>query len=210
MHTCGVTVPLTLRATCLIAGATAAVVFLWQQWCSPRPEFDLRVFSTLAMAGTALLAAMLLMLLLPLIGGRLETHWEWRRMFPTAFGLIAISDSSLVIAALSDGTEMLLGATAAGMATIGVGAALANLAVVGSRPGSCAVNSSGHGRGCDALRAPGELRHQHAALGLMLAAVDAAAAFARSFAHAAFTALPGVIAVSVLLPAKPLQHSTQA
>ncbi len=46
---------LALRATCLIAGTTVAFVFLWQQWCSPRPVLDPRVFATLAMAGVATL-----------------------------------------------------------------------------------------------------------------------------------------------------------
>jgi MFS family permease len=66
------------------------------------------------------------MLLVPLIGGRLATQWGWRRLFIVAFGLVAIGDVSLVIAALSNGHEVRLAATIAGMATIGVGAALAN------------------------------------------------------------------------------------
>jgi MFS family permease len=152
---------LAFRATCLIAGMTLAVMFLWQQWRSPRPVLDPRVFATVAMAGVAalltaiqfgywavlvylplflsaalnvsmevagvaLLAATLPMLLVPLIGGRLATQWGWRRLFIVAFGLVAIGDVSLVIAALSNGLEVRLAATIAGMATIGVGAALAN------------------------------------------------------------------------------------
>ena len=46
---------LALRATCLIGGMATAFVFLWQQWRSPRPVLDPRVFATLAMAGVAAL-----------------------------------------------------------------------------------------------------------------------------------------------------------
>jgi hypothetical protein len=48
-----------------------------------------------------------------------------------------------------------------------------------------------------------------AALGLTLDAVDATAGFSKPFALAALVALFGMIAALVLLPAKPVQHSTQ-
>ena len=134
---------LALRATCLVGGTTAALLFIWQQWRSPRPVLDPRVFATSTMAGVAtlltalqfgywavlvylplflsaglhismdvagvaLLAATLPMLLVPLIGGRLATHWGWRRLFTIAFGLVAIGDVWLVIAALSDGPRCVL------------------------------------------------------------------------------------------------------
>ena len=46
------------RAACLVGSATGAVLFAWQQWRSPRPLLDPRVFATSAMAGVgALLTA---------------------------------------------------------------------------------------------------------------------------------------------------------
>jgi MFS family permease len=43
------------RAACLAGGTTAAFLFLRQQWRSPRPVLDPRVFATSAMAGVATL-----------------------------------------------------------------------------------------------------------------------------------------------------------
>ena len=137
---------LILRAACLVGSAATAVLFIRQQWRSPRPVLDPRVFATSTMAGVAalltalqfgywavlvylplflgaaihismegagaaLLAATLPMLLVPLIGGRLAMHWGWRRLFTIAFGLLALGDVCLVIAALSDGREIRLAAT---------------------------------------------------------------------------------------------------
>jgi EmrB/QacA subfamily drug resistance transporter len=236
---------LALRATCLVAGTALAFVFLWQQWRSPRPVLDPRVFATLGMAGVAalltavqfgywavvvylplflsaalhvsmdvagaaLLAATLPMLLVPLIGGRLATHWGWRRLFIAAFGLVAIGDVSLVIAALSDGPEMRLAATVAGMATIGVGAALANPQLSGVALALVPSTQAGMASAVTFVVRQAGFAVSIAALGLMLGAVDAAANFAQPFALAAFVALLGVIAASALLPAKSLQLGTRA
>jgi EmrB/QacA subfamily drug resistance transporter len=236
---------LALRATCLVAGITLAFVFLWQQWRSPRPVLDPRVFATLTMAGVAtlltaiqfgywavvvylplflsaalhismdvagaaLLAATLPMLLVPLIGGSLATHWGWRRLFTTAFGLVAIGDVSLVIAALSDVPEMRLAATVAGMATIGVGAALANPQLSGVVLALAPSTQAGMASAVTFVVRQAGFAISIAALGLTLDAVDAAARFAQPFALAALAALLGVIAASILLPAKSLQHSIQS
>jgi EmrB/QacA subfamily drug resistance transporter len=228
---------LALRATCLIAGATAAFMFLWQQSRSPRPVLDLRVFATLAMAGVAvlltaiqfgywavvvylplflmaalhismdvagavLLAATLPMLLVPLIGGRLATHWGWRRLFATAFGLMAMGDVSLVLAALSDDRGMRLAATVAGMAIIGIGAALANPQLSGVALALAPSAQAGMASAVTFFVRQAGFALSIAALGLTLDAVDAAATFAQPFALAALAALLGVLAASVLLPAK--------
>jgi len=233
---------LALRATCLIAGTTAAFVFVGQQWRSPRPVLDLRVFATLAMAGVAmlltaiqfgywavvvylplflsaalhismdvagaaLLAATLPMLLVPLIGGRLATHWGWRRLFATAFGLVAIGDVSLVVAALSDGPKTRLAATVAGMATIGVGAALANPQLSGVVLALAPSNQAGMASAVTFFVRQAGFAISIAALGLTLGAVDAAAKFAQPFALAALAALLGAVAASVLLPAKSRLHN---
>jgi EmrB/QacA subfamily drug resistance transporter len=234
-----------LRATCLIAGITLAFVFLWQQWRSPRPVLDPRVFATLAMAGVAtlltaiqfgywavlvylplflsaalhismdaagvaLLAATLPMLLVPLIGGHLATHWGWRRLFTTAFGLVAIGDVSLVIAAFSDGPEMRLATTVAGMAAIGVGAALANPQLSGVVLALVPSTQAGMASAVTFVVRQAGFTISIAALGLTLGAADAPAKFVQPFALAAFAALLGVVAASVLLPAKSLQRSTRA
>ncbi|HEY4168951.1 MAG TPA: MFS transporter [Reyranella sp.] len=232
---------LALRASCLIAGMTLAFVFLWQQWRSPRPVLDPRVFATLAMAGVAtlliaiqfgywavlvylplflsaalhismdmagvaLLAATLPMLLVPLIGGRLATHWGWRRLFAIAFGFVAIGDVSLVSAALSDGPEMRLAATVAGMATIGIGAALANPQLSGVVLAFAPSTQAGMASAVTFVVRQAGFAISIAALGLTLGAVDAAATFVKPFALAALAASLGVVAASFLLPAKSLQR----
>lgn len=228
---------LALRASCLIAGMALAFVFLWQQWRSPRPVLDPRVFATLAMAGVAtlltaiqfgywavlvylplflsaalhismdmagvaLLAATLPMLLVPLVGGRLATRWGWRRLFITAFGLVAIGDVSLVIAALSDGPGLRLAATVAGMAIIGVGAALANPQLSGVALALAPPTQVGMASAVTFVVRQAGFALSIAVLGLTLGAVDASATFAQPFALAALVALLGVVAASVLLPAK--------
>jgi MFS family permease len=46
---------LVLRAACLVGSTATAVLFIWQQWRSPRPVLDPRVFATSTMAGVAAL-----------------------------------------------------------------------------------------------------------------------------------------------------------
>jgi EmrB/QacA subfamily drug resistance transporter len=46
---------LVLRAACLVGSAATAVLFIRQQWRSPRPVLDPRVFATSTMAGAAAL-----------------------------------------------------------------------------------------------------------------------------------------------------------
>lgn len=234
-----------LRATCLVASMTLAFVFLRQQWRSPRPVLDPRVFATLPMAGVAtlltaiqfgywavlvylplflsaalhismdtagvaLLAATLPMLAVPLIGGRLATYWGWRCLFTAAFGLVAIGDVSLVMAALSDGPGIRLAATIAGMATIGVGAALANPQLSGVVLALAPSTHAGMASAVTFVVRQAGFAVSIAALGLTLGAVNAAAAFAQPFALAACVALLGMIVALVLLPAKSLQHGAQA
>jgi EmrB/QacA subfamily drug resistance transporter len=228
---------LALRATCLIAGIALAFVFLWQQWRSPRPVLDPRVFATLAMAGVAmlltaiqfgywavvvylplflsaalhismdvagvaLLAATLPMLLVPLIGGRLAMHWGWRHLFTIAFGLLALGDVCLVIAALSDGPEVRPAAAVAGMVLIGVGAALANPQLSGVVLALAPSSEAGMASAVTFIVRQAGFAISIAALGLTLGAVNAAAEFAQPFALAALVALLGMIAALVLLPAK--------
>ncbi|HKH69117.1 MAG TPA: MFS transporter, partial [Reyranella sp.] len=154
------------------------------------------------MAGVALLAATLPMLLVPLVGGRLATRWGWRRLFITAFGLVAIGDVSLVIAALSDGPGLRLAAAIAGMAIIGVGAALANPQLSGVALALSPPTQAGMASAVTFVVRQVGFALSIAVLGLTLGAVDASATFAQPFALAALVALLGVVAASVLLPAK--------
>ena len=115
-----------------------------------------------------------------------------------------------MIAALSDGPEMRLAATVAGMAIIGVGAALANPQLSGVVLALAPSTQAGMASAVTFIVRQAGFAISIAALGLTLGAVNAAAEFAQPFALAALAALLGMIAALVLLPAKSLQRSTQA
>jgi len=231
---------LAVRAACLVGGATAASLFVCQQWRSPHPVFDPHVFATsvmvgvaalltsiqfgywavliylplfltstlrmnVALAGTALLAATLPMLLVPLIGGRLATYWGWRRLFSIAFGLVTFGDVSLVIAALWDNPRMRLTATVAGMVVAGVGAALANPQLSGVALAFAPSTQAGMASATVLIVRQAGFAISIAALGATLGAAGAATGFVQPFALAASVALLGMIAAQVLLPAKSAQ-----
>ena len=162
---------------------------------------------TMEVAGVALLAATLPMLLVPLIGGRLVTYWEWRHLFTFAFGLIAIGDVLLVIAALSSGPAIHLSATIFGMATIGVGAALVNPQMSGAVLALTPPAQLGMASAVTMIARQAGFAISVAVLGAMLGAVDATAAFAKPFTLAAIMALLGTTAALTLIPAKSTQHS---
>jgi MFS family permease len=233
---------LTVRAACLAASATAALVFVLQQWRSPRPVLDPRVFAKSAMlgagalltsiqfgywavlvylplflstglpvnmemAGVALLAATLPMLLVPLIGGRLVTQWGWRHFFVVAFGIMAIGDVLLVFAALSHSPAMRLAATIVGMLTIGVGAALANPQISSIVLALAPPAQAGMASAVTMIVRQAGFAISVAALGATFGTSDIAAAFATPFVLAAFVASAAMIAALVLLPAKSSQNS---
>lgn len=233
-----------LRFACLVGGAVTAVLFIWQQWRSPRPVLDPRVFATSIMAGvvalltavqfgywavlvylplflsaaihismewagTALLAATLPMLLVPLIGGRLAVHWGWRRLFTIAFGLVAIGDGCLVIAALSEVPEMRLTTAISGMTIMGIGAALANPQLSRVVLALAPPTQAGMASAVTFIVRQAGFAVSIATLGLTLRAIDTAAQFVQPFALAAVVALLGMTAAHVLLPAKALQYEAK-
>ena len=111
-----------------------------------------------------------------------------------------------MIAALSDGPEMRLAAAVAGMAIIGVGAALANPQLSGVVLALAPSTQAGMASAVTFIVRQAGFAISIAALGLTLGAVNDAAAFAQPFALAALVALLGMIAALVLLPAKSLQE----
>jgi MFS family permease len=199
-------------ATPAMAGAGALLIAIqFGYWASLvyLPLFlSAGLHVNLEVAGVALLAATLPMLLVPLIGGRLATQWGWRCLFTIAFGIITIGNISLVIAALSETLATRIVATAAGMLTIGVGAALANpqlssVAIALAPPAQAGIASA-----VMMIVRQGGFAITIAVLGFVLGAVNEVAAFAKPFALAALVALLGTIAAYVLLPSKSTRHTT--
>lgn len=160
---------------------------------------------SMEVAGMALLAATLPMLLVPLIGGRFVTQWGWRRFFVVAFGFIAAGDVLLVLAAVSAGPGTRLTATIAGMLTIGVGAALANPQMSSVALALAPPTQTGMASAVIMIVRQAGFAISIAALGATLTRTDMATAFVAPFALAAFAALVAIVAAVILLPAKPSQ-----
>ena len=128
-------------------------------------------------------------------------------MFTIAFGLVTIGDVSLVMAALSDNPGIRLAATVAGMAIAGVGAALANPQLSGVVLALAPPTQAGMASAMVMIVRQAGFAISIAALGVTLGAVGAATGFVQPFALGAFVASLGMIAASVLLPAKFAQKS---
>jgi MFS family permease len=161
---------------------------------------------SMEVAGVALLAATLPMLLVPLIGGRFVTQWGWRRFFIVAFGVVATGDVLLMVAALSAIPAMRLAATMAGMLAIGVGAALANPQMSSVVLALAPPTQAGMASAVTMIVRQAGFAISIAALGATLGTTDMAVAFAVPFALAGFVALVAIIAALVLLPAKSSQN----
>ena len=157
---------------------------------------------SMEVAGVALLAATLPMLLVPLIGGRFVTRWGWRRFFIVAFGVIAAGDALLVLAAVSTSPAMRLAATIAGMLTIGVGAALANPQMGNVVLALAPPTQAGMASAVTMIVRQAGFAISIAALGATLTRTDVTTAFAAPFALATVAALVAIAAAIVLLPAR--------
>jgi MFS family permease len=156
-------------------------------------------------AGVALLAATLPMLLIPLIGGRFVTQWGWRRFFVIAFAIVAAGDVLLVLAAVLASPAMRLAATSAGMLTIGIGAALANPQMSSVVLALAPPAQAGRASAVTMIVRQAGFAISIAALGATLTRTDMASAFALPFGLAAFAASVAVVAALILLPARSSQ-----
>ena len=159
------------------------------------------LFMAMEVAGMALLAATLPMLVVPLTGGRLVTHWGWRRFFVIAFGIIAVGDALLVFAALANDQLTRLAAAIAGMLAIGVGAAMANPQMSSVVLALSPSTQAGMASAVIMIVRQAGFAISIAALGASLATTDMASAFVAPFLVATSVALFAMIA-ALILPAK--------
>jgi MFS family permease len=157
---------------------------------------------SMEVAGPALLAATLPALLIPLIGGHLATHWGWRRLFIAAYGLMAAGDVSLLIAAMSEGAQLRLIATLAGMVIVGTGAALANPQLSAVALALAPSTQAGMASAVMMIIRQAGFAISIAALGLALGDAHSIGAFQRPFAVAIVAASLGLLAAAFLIPAK--------
>jgi MFS family permease len=158
--------------------------------------------ASMQVAGLALLAATLPMLVVPLLGGRFVTDWGWRRFFMVAFAIMTAGDLLLVLAALTVSPAMGVAATSAGMLSIGVGAALANPQMSNVVLALTPPAQAGMASAATMIVRQAGFALSIAALGAILASTDIAAAFAAPFGLAASVALAGMAAALLLFPAK--------
>jgi MFS family permease len=154
----------------------------------------------LEVAGTYLLAATLPMLLVPFVGGRVVTRLGWRRFFACAFGIIAIGDILLIVAALSASPSIRIAASIVGMAVIGIGAALANPQLGNTAMALAPPSHTGVTAAASMIMRQAGLVISIAALGAALVTSDSPSAFVAPFAIAAVGALLAALAAWFLLP----------
>ena len=163
---------------------------------------------SIEVAGVALLAATLPMLMVPLIGGRLVTQWGWRCFFVVAFGIMAAGDALLALATVSTSPAMRLAATIAGMLTIGIGAALANPQMSSVVLALVPPTQAGMASAVTMIVRQAGFAISIAALGATLTRTDMATAFAAPFALATLAELAAIAAAIILLPAQSSQKDT--
>jgi len=197
-------------ATSTMAGAGAllmAIQFSYWAVLVYLPLFlSAGLMVSMEVAGAALLAATLPMLLVPLMGGRFVTQWGWRRFFIVAFGIIAAGDVLLLFAAGTPNPATCLAATIAGMLAIGVGAALANPQMSSVVLALAPPTQAGMASAVTMMVRQAGFAISIAALGATLGRTDTAEAFAAPFTLAALAALVAVIAALVLLPGRSSQN----
>jgi EmrB/QacA subfamily drug resistance transporter len=156
-------------------------------------------------AGLALLAATVPMLVLPPIGGRLVTRWGWRRLFATGLAIVAAGD--LVLAGFCAGPDgaLHLGAVILGMACIGTGAALAHPQLSGAVVALVPADQAGMASAVTVVARQAGFAIGIAVLGAVLLSDTRADDFAWPFTLAAVSALVGLGAALLLLPAAMLK-----
>jgi MFS family permease len=153
-------------------------------------------------AGFILLAATLPMLLVPIIGGRLATHWGWRRLFGVAFGLIALGDAFLVVATTLPDIASRQAVTITGMVIAGFGMAFANPQLSAVALAFAPLNQAGMASAMTMIVRQAGFAISIAVFGLVLGADNSVAGFARPFMLAMAAALIGMGAAVVALPPK--------
>ena len=152
------------------------------------------------MVGPGLLVATLPMLVLPPIVGRLLPRWGWRRLFALALGAVAAGDLLLLVSALSSNTDTQFACVTAGMAAIGIGAALGHPQLSGAMLALAPPERAGMASALTVVARQAGFAVGVAALGAALGLAQAAERFAMPFALAMVVALCGMVAALLLLP----------
>ncbi|MCJ2132284.1 MFS transporter [Methylobacterium sp. E-045] len=148
--------------------------------------------------GLAMLTATLPMLVVPLFGDRLVARLGWRRLFTVALGLIALGGAALVLSALVGPAARVW--TFAGMALIGLGAALSHPQLSGAVISLAPPEASGMASALTVIARQAGFALGVAMLGALTPIGLNVVGFAWPFGSAAIAAVCGVFACLRLLP----------
>jgi MFS family permease len=152
------------------------------------------------LAGFALLAATIPMLMLPPLGGRLVTHWGWRRHFAAGLAVMMLGNIALAAAAMATDWTMQFTLVIGGMMGIGIGAALVHPQLSGAVVALVPADQSGMASAVTVVMRQGGFAIGIAALGAVLGSETAAASYLGPFAVASAACVCGLIAALSLLP----------
>ncbi|MGU3466298.1 MFS transporter [Methylobacterium sp. C33D] len=148
--------------------------------------------------GLAMLTATLPMLFVPPFGGHLVPRLGWRWLFTVAMGLIALGGALLALSALvGPGARV---CTFAGMALIGIGAALSHPQLSGAVIALAPPEASGMASALTVIARQAGFALGVAMLGTLTPVGLNVVGFAWPFGSAATAAVGGVLACLLLLP----------
>lgn len=153
------------------------------------------------MAGIALLAATLPMLLLPPLGGRLVDRLGWRLHFALALAILATGNATIAVALVSDGSAPALIPTFCGIVAIGVGVALAHPQLSGAAVSLVPPDLAGLASAVTVVMRQAGFAVGIAVLGALLQVQGSAIGYIGLFTAAAMASAAGLVAALVLLPA---------
>lgn len=152
-------------------------------------------------AGLAMLAATLPMLVVPPLGARIVVAFGWRRHFSAALAVMAAGDVALIAASSTSGAAV-TGLAVLGMVAAGFGAALAHPQLSGAVVALVPADQAGMASALTVVMRQGGFAIGIAVLGALLGAADRADAYALPIAAAAAACVLGSVVAMVLLPAK--------
>jgi MFS family permease len=153
------------------------------------------------MAGIALLAATLPMLLLPPLGGRLVDRLGWRLHFALALAILAAGNATIAVALVSDGSAPALIPTFCGIVAIGVGVTLAHPQLSGAAVSLVPPDLAGLASAGTVVMRQAGFAVGIAVLGTLLQVQGSAIGYIGLFTAAAMASAAGLVAALVLLPA---------
>jgi EmrB/QacA subfamily drug resistance transporter len=151
-------------------------------------------------AGTALLAATMPMLVLPPAAGRLVLRWGWRRHFAVGLAAIAAGNVALAATSLETNAAIQLPVVVAGMLGIGIGAALVHPQLSGAAVALVPPDQAGMASAVTVVIRQGGFAIGIAALGATLQSEGTEISYLGLFAATSLASLCGLIAALRFLP----------